>query len=58
MECRGRSILNARAKVTTAKDVYTFIYPTKDWKELKLKDMKVKDFNVDKNNFYVEVRKE
>jgi len=45
-------------KVTTAKDVYTFIYPTKDWKELKLKDMKVKDFNVDKNNFYVEVRKE
>ena len=42
-------------KVTTAKNVYTFIYPTKDWKDLELKDMKAKDFKVATDKFYVSV---
>jgi hypothetical protein len=46
-----------RVKVTTAKNVYAFIYPTKDWKDLDLKDMKIKNFNVDTDNFYVDVTK-
>ena len=44
-----------RVKVTTAKNVYAFIQPTKDWKYLDLKDLKIKDFKVDTDNFYVDV---
>jgi hypothetical protein len=47
-----------RVKVTTAKNTLGFIYPTKDWKELDLKDMERKDFKVDTENFYVQVSEE
>jgi hypothetical protein len=42
----------------TAKNLYAFIYPTKDWKELDLKDMQIKDFKVDTDNFYIDVRRD
>jgi len=45
-------------KVTTAKNVYSFIYPTKDWKDVELKGMKAKDFKVATDKFYVGVVKE
>lgn len=45
-------------KVMTAKNLYAFIYPTKDWKELDLKDMQIKDFKVDTDNFYIDVRRD
>jgi hypothetical protein len=45
-------------KVTTAKNVYSFIYPTKDWKDVELKGMNAKDFKVATDKFYVGVVKE
>jgi len=45
-------------KVTTDKNIYTFIYPTKDWKDLELQNMTANDFKVDTDNFYVDVRKD
>ena len=44
-----------RIKVTTPPNIYSFIQPTKDWQELDLKDLKIKDFKVDTDNFYVDV---
>jgi len=49
---------NMPVKVATSKNVYTFIYPTKDWKDLELRDMKAKDFRVATDKFYVTVRRE
>jgi hypothetical protein len=49
---------NMPIKVTTSKNVYAFIYPTKDWNDLELKDMKPKDFKVDTEKFYVGVKSE
>ena len=48
---------NMPVKITTAKNVYAFIYPTKDWKVLELKDMKEKDFKVATDKFYVGIIK-
>ena len=47
-----------RVKVTTSKNIYAFIYPTKDWKNLDLDDMKITDFKVDTDNFYIDVSRD
>lgn len=46
---------NMRIKATVARDIFSFIYPTKDWNELALPNMKPKDFKVDTENFYVAI---
>jgi len=48
---------NMPVKVTTAKNVYSFIYPTRDWKNLELKDMREKDFKVATDKFYIGVER-
>jgi hypothetical protein len=45
-------------KATLTKNVYTFMYPTKDWKDFELKDMKAKDFRVATDRYYIAVRRE
>ncbi|PZR23517.1 MAG: hypothetical protein DI535_23850 [Citrobacter freundii] len=42
-------------KVMTKKDKFGFIYPAKDWKTIRVKDMKRTDFKVDTENFLVKV---
>jgi hypothetical protein len=44
-------------KATTARNVYTFIYPTTEWKEMKLSGMKAKDFKVSTDQFYIGVKR-
>jgi aminopeptidase N len=46
---------NMPVKVTTSRDIFAFIYPTKEWKVLDLKNMKEKDFKVATDLFYVGV---
>ncbi|MBL0743032.1 M1 family metallopeptidase [Chryseolinea lacunae] len=43
-------------KVTATKNIYTFIYPTRNWKDLDLGQMKTKEFKVDTDNFYIDVQ--
>lgn len=43
-------------KVTTAKGVYKFIYPTTQWQTMKLKNFDPKDFAVDETEFFCKVR--
>ena len=45
-------------KVSASENTYYFIQPTKQWKELLLTNVKVKNFKVDTDNFYVNVSKE
>jgi len=47
-----------RIKVSASENTYYFIQPTKQWKELLLTNVKVKNFKVDTDNFYVNVSKE
>jgi len=42
-------------KVTTAKEHYTFIYPTATWKTMTLKNMREADFEVDEAGGYFEL---
>jgi len=44
-------------KVTTSESNYEFIRPTQEWKELFLKNMKAKNFNVDTEHFYISVKR-
>jgi aminopeptidase N len=45
-------------KVTTARNSYAFVYPTENWQSLSLPSMNEKDFKVDLDEFYVDVKKE
>lgn len=42
-------------RVTTSPDRYDFIYPTREWKKINLRNMSPADFDVDEANFFVEV---
>jgi aminopeptidase N len=42
-------------KVTKTKGKYEFIYPTTSWQTMALPNMEFDDFEVDENNFYVNV---
>jgi hypothetical protein len=44
-----------RIKVTKAPERYDFIYPTTEWKTLVLKNMKDEQFEVDEDQFYIDV---
>jgi hypothetical protein len=48
---------NMPVKVTTTQNVYSFIYPTREWKELSLTNMKAKEFNVATDQFYIAVER-
>jgi aminopeptidase N len=45
-------------KVTTAKNVFEFIYPVTEWKSMVLQNMTEKDFKSDTDDFYVGVKYE
>jgi aminopeptidase N len=45
-------------KVTLDNEMYVFLYPENDWKSISTKYLKEKNFKVDKDNFYVELKKE
>lgn len=47
---------NMPIKVTVSKNDFDFIYPTTDWKNIDLPNMKVKDFRVDRDGFYIQVK--
>lgn len=49
---------NMPVRVTKTKNEWSYIYPNADWQQLPLKDLKPFDFMVDKENFYISVRKE
>ncbi len=42
-------------KITTAKDRFTFVYPTPKWQTMILNNMTEADFEVDETDFHVEV---
>lgn len=44
-------------KWTTVRDKFEFVYPRTDWQTMELKGMKSKDFKVDTDNFYINVKK-
>ncbi|HVI46110.1 MAG TPA: M1 family aminopeptidase [Chitinophaga sp.] len=43
-------------KVSTSRNHFSFIYPSKEWKTITLKNMNEGDFAVDEDNFYVDVQ--
>lgn len=43
-------------KVTTKPETFSFIYPTSEWKVLKLKGMTEAEFEVDEEHFFVDVK--
>lgn len=45
-------------KVTTSADKFEFIYPTTTWKTILLKNMSTAAFEVDEENFYIELEGE
>ncbi|SIN82610.1 M1 family metallopeptidase [Chitinophaga niabensis] len=45
-------------KVMLDNEMYVFLYPENDWKSITTKYLKEKTFKVDKDNFYVELKKE
>ena len=49
---------NMPVKVTLDNEMYIFLYPGSDWKSISSKYLKEKNFKVDKDNFYVELKKE
>jgi len=42
-------------KVTTAKNIFSFIYPTTEWKTIRLGSMTPADLKVDTDDFYIRV---
>lgn len=42
-------------RVTTKPGVYSYIYPTADWKVMKIKGMTEAEFEVDEDRFYIDV---
>jgi hypothetical protein len=45
-------------RVKTSKNNFGFIFPSKDWQTIRLDNMEFKDFQVDTDDFYVQVRLE
>lgn len=43
-------------RVTTKPEQYAFIYPTTEWKVMNLKGMTEAEFEVDEENFYIDVK--
>jgi len=41
-------------KITTARNHFNFIYPTTNWQTLRIEAMNISDFQVAKNEFYIE----
>lgn len=48
---------NMPVKITTSKNNFEFIYPSSEWKNIQLQNMKPKDFKVDTQEFYITVKK-
>jgi hypothetical protein len=43
-------------RVTTKPGAFSFVYPTTEWKVMKLKDMTEAEFEVDEERFYIDVQ--
>jgi aminopeptidase N len=43
-------------RVTTKPGVFSFVYPTTEWKVMKLKEMTEAEFEVDEEKFYIDVK--